>query len=61
MLILFTGFAHKKVTKIKYYSEKFYGEFLHLTLCGTRKLQFFHADILEEFKNRLMPKTVNAI
>ena len=35
--------------------------FLSLTLCGTRKLQFFYSDILPEFKNRPMPKTVNAI
>ena len=32
----------------------------NLTLCGTRKLQFFYAEILPEFKNRPMPKTVNA-
>ena len=35
-----------------------------LTLCGTpfaRKLQFFYSEILPEFKNRPMPKTVNAI
>ena len=32
-----------------------------LTLCGARKLQFFYAEILPEFKNRTMPKTVNAI
>ena len=32
-----------------------------LTLCGTRKLQFFYAEILLELKNRPMPKTVNAI
>ena len=36
-------------------------QFCILTLCGTRKLQFFYAEILSEFKNRLMPKTVNAI
>ena len=33
----------------------------YLTLCGTRKLQFFYAEILPEFKNRPMPKTVHAI
>ena len=33
----------------------------YLTLCGTRKLEFFYAEILPEFKNRPMPKTVNAI
>ena len=32
-----------------------------LTLCGTRKLQFFCAEIQLEFKNRPMPKAVNAI
>ena len=32
-----------------------------LTLCGTRKLQFFYVEILPEFKNRPMPKTVIAI
>ena len=32
-----------------------------LTLCGTRKLQFFYAEILPEFKNRAMPKRVNAV
>ena len=32
-----------------------------LTLCGTSKLQFFYAEILPEFKNRPMLKTVNAI
>ena len=32
-----------------------------LTLCGTRKLQFFYAEILPEFKNKPMPKAVNAI
>ena len=32
-----------------------------LTLCGTKKLLFFYAEILPEFKNRPMPKTVNAI
>ena len=32
-----------------------------LTLCGTRKLQFFYVEILPEFQNRPMPKTVNAI
>ena len=35
--------------------------FSDLTLCGTRKLQFFYVEILPEFKNRPMPKTVNAI
>ena len=33
----------------------------NLALCGTRKLQFFYAEIIPEFKNRPMPKTVNAI
>ena len=32
-----------------------------LTLCSTSKLQFFYAEILPDFKNRPMPKTVNAI
>ena len=32
-----------------------------LTLCGTRKLQFFYAEILPELKNRRMPKIVNTI
>ena len=32
-----------------------------LTLCDTRKLQFFYANILPEFKDTPMPKTVNAI
>ena len=32
-----------------------------LTLCSTRKSQLFYAEILPEFKNRPMPKTVNAI
>ena len=32
-----------------------------LTLCGTRKLQLFYGEILPEFKNRSMPRTVNAI
>ena len=36
-------------------------DFAILTLCGTRKLQFFYVEILPEFKNRPMPKTVNAI
>ena len=35
--------------------------FFFLTLCGTRNLQFFYAEILPEFKNGSMPKTVNAI
>ena len=34
---------------------------VYLTLCGTRKFQFFYAEILSEFKNRPMHKTVNAI
>ena len=34
---------------------------IRLTICGTIKLQFFYAEILPELKNRLMPKTVNAI
>ena len=32
-----------------------------LTLCGTRKLQFFYVESLPEFKNRPMPKTVIAV
>ena len=32
-----------------------------LTLCGTKKLHFFYVEILPEFKNRPMPKTVNAV
>ena len=41
----------------------FYWKFKNawLTLCGTRKLQFFYSNILPELKNRPMPKTVNAI
>ena len=35
--------------------------YAYLTLCGTRKLQFFYVEILPEFKNRHMPKIVNAI
>ena len=33
----------------------------YLTLCGTRKLEFFYAEILPEFKNRFMCKIENAI
>ena len=32
----------------------------NLTLCGTRKLQFFYAEILPELKNIPMPKTIIA-
>ena len=32
-----------------------------LSLCGTRKLQFFYVEILPEFKNTPTPEIVNAI
>ena len=32
-----------------------------LNLYGARKLQFFYAEVLPEFKNRSMSKIVNAI
>ena len=35
--------------------------YLCINPCGTRKLQFFYAEILPELKNRPMPKTVNAV
>ena len=38
-----------------------WGLFDNLTLWGKRKLQFFYAEILPEFKNRPMPKIENAI
>ena len=35
--------------------------YLPLTLCGTKKLQFFSIEILPEFKNKPMLKTENEI
>ena len=55
MKVLYKGFNEGKTT------------FYHvvtlapLTLCGTMKLQFFYIEILPEFKDRPMPKTVNTI
>ena len=50
----------QKYSKIQNMQEKRIRSFDGLTLCGTRKLQFFYVEILPEFKNRPMPKTVNA-
>ena len=36
-------------------------KFYLVTLSGTSKLQFFYVEILPEFKNKPMPKIVNAI
>ena len=46
-----------------YIKKKKKNQFLKsfLTLWGTRKFQFFSAEILPEFKNRFMFKIVNAI
>ena len=46
---------------LHYFETDYYRRRWPLTLCGTRKLQFFYAEILPELKKRPMPKIVNAI